>query len=203
MSATRHGVTVKKAAGQVASIVTLLEPIELQPPCCTVTFRDTIPEAPAMKVMLRVPAPPVIAPFPIDHVYVAPTPASGTEAPWPPELAQTEEGAVIVESGDVLTTALVIAADDKQPATVAVTLYEPDAASVAEEMDGFCWIDVKEFGPVQEYDAPATVEAMSCSVCPTQTGPLLLATGAGVLLTVRVAVDDATVCENPSVTTTS
>jgi hypothetical protein len=104
------------------SIVTFTEPIELQPPCSTVTFNVTIPEAPAMKVMLRVPTPPVIAPFPIDHEYVAPTPASGTEAPWPPELEQTEDGAVIVESGDVLTTALVIAAGDMQPATVAVTL---------------------------------------------------------------------------------
>ena len=58
-------------------------------------------------------------------------------------------------------------------------------------MDGFCWTDANVFGPVQEYDALATVEAMSCSVCPTQTGPLLLATGAGVLLTVRVAADEA------------
>ena len=72
--------------------------------------------------MLRVPAPPVIEPFAIDQVYVAPTPASGTEAAWPPEFEQTEEGAVIVESGDVLTTALVIATGDTQPATVAVTL---------------------------------------------------------------------------------
>jgi hypothetical protein len=184
-------VTVKNAAGHIVSIVTFTEPIELQPPCCTVTFNVTIPDAPAMKVMLRVPAPPVIAPFPIDQVYVAPTPASGTEAPWPPELEQTEEGAVIVESGDVVTMALVIAAVDTQPAIVAVTLYEPDAASVAEAMDGLCWLDVNVFGPLQEYDAPATVEAMSCSVCPTQIGPLLLATGAGVLLTVRVPADEA------------
>ena len=150
MSATRQGVTVKKAAGHIVSIVTFLEPIEPQPPCCTVTFNVTIPETPAMKVMLRVPAPPLMAPFPIDHEYVAPTPASGTEAPWPPELEQTEEGAVILESGDVLTTALVIAAGDTQLATVAVTLYEPPAASVAEAMDGLCWLDVKELGPVQE-----------------------------------------------------
>ena len=150
MSATRHGVRVKKDAGHVVSIVTFTELIELQPPCCTVTFKVTDPEAPAEKVMLRVPAPPVIAPFPIDHVYVAPIPASGTEAPCPPEFAQTEEGAVIVEDGAVLTTALVIAAGEAQPATVAITLYVPEAASVADGMDGFCWLEVNEFGPVQE-----------------------------------------------------
>ena len=114
---------MKNAAGQVESIGTLLEPIELQPPlCATVTPSITHPEAPARNVMLRVPAPLVIVPFPIVQVYVAPTPASGTEAPCPLELEQTEEGAVIVEPGDALTTALVIATDETQPAAVAVTL---------------------------------------------------------------------------------
>ena len=123
MSATRHGVTVKKDAAHVGSIGTLLEPMELQPPlCATVTPSITDPEAPAENVMLRVPAPAVIVPFPIVQVYVAPTPASGTEAPCPLELEQTEEGAVIVELGDALTTAVVIPAGDTQPATVAVTL---------------------------------------------------------------------------------
>ena len=70
-------------------------------------------------------------------------------------------------------------------------------------MDGFCWLEVKELGPLQEYDAPEMLEAESCSVCPTQIGPLLLAAGAGVLLTVSVAAVEATVCPNPSVTTTS
>jgi len=56
------------------------------------------------------------------HEYVAPAPASGTEAPWPPELEQAEEGAVIVASGDVLTTAVVIATGDGQEFAVAVTL---------------------------------------------------------------------------------
>src|SRR4029079_11012011 len=122
VSATRHGVTVKKDAAQLESIVTLFDPIALQLPCCTVTFRVTEPEAPAWNVMLRVPAPPVIVPFPIDHVYVAPTPASGTEALWPPELEQADDGAVIVASGDVLMTAVVIATGDAQELAVAVTL---------------------------------------------------------------------------------
>ena len=50
---------------------------------------------------------------------------------------------------------------------------------------------MNEFGPLQEYEAPETNEAESCSVCPTQIGPLLLATGAGVVLTVSVADDEA------------
>jgi hypothetical protein len=122
VSATRHGVTVKKDAAQLESIVTLFDPIALQLPCCTVTFNVTVPEAPAWNVMFRVPAPAVIVPFPIDHVYVAPAPASGTEAPWPPEFEQTEDGAVIVASGDVLMTAVVMATGDGQEFAVAITL---------------------------------------------------------------------------------
>jgi hypothetical protein len=67
----------------------------------------------------------------------------------------------------------------------------PAAAGVADEIDGFCWLDAKEFGPVHEYVAPGIVEAFSCSVCPTQIGPLLLATGAAVVLTVSVADEEA------------
>jgi hypothetical protein len=67
----------------------------------------------------------------------------------------------------------------------------PAAAGVADEIAGFCWLEVNEFGPVQEYVAPGTIVAFSCSVCPTQIGPLLLATGAAVVLTVSVADEEA------------
>jgi len=51
-------------------------------------------------------------------------------------------------------------------------------------MVGFCVLDVKPFGPVQEYVAPATVEAVRFKVAPEQTGPLLFAVGeAGVAFT--------------------
>src|SRR5882672_6759290 len=55
--------------------------------------------------MLRVPAPPVmLLPVPlIVHEYVAPTPASGTEAALLVELTHREETAVIVASGVGLT----------------------------------------------------------------------------------------------------
>jgi hypothetical protein len=40
----------------------------------------------------------------------------------PPEFGQTDAGAVIVDDGELLTTAFVVAREDVQPATVAVTL---------------------------------------------------------------------------------
>jgi hypothetical protein len=92
----------------------------------------------------------MIVPLAIVHEYVAPIPASGTEAEFPAELGHTEDGAVITADGDVLTTAFVMATGDAQPATVAVTPYVPEAATVADGMVGFCWLDVNAFGPVQE-----------------------------------------------------
>ena len=44
-------------------------------------------------------------------------------------------------------------------------------------MAGFCSAETNPFGPVQAYVAPATVEAVSCSVSPMQTSPPLPAAG--------------------------
>jgi hypothetical protein len=94
VSTTRQGSTVKKTAGHTGRISTLAESLALHPfPSLTITSSVTDPDGPEENVMLCVPAPPVIAPFVIDHMYVAPTPASGTEAVCPPELGQTEDGA--------------------------------------------------------------------------------------------------------------
>ena len=71
---------------------------------------------------------------------------------------------MIEQIGSGLTVTLVDAGEDVQPLTVTVTLYVPDAAVVAFGIDGFCSDDVKLFGPVQLYVAPATVEAVNCSV---------------------------------------
>src|SRR5258706_12160032 len=46
----------------------------------TVTFSVSVPTAPAVKVMLFVPAPPGMEPLVIDQAYVAPAPAEATEA---------------------------------------------------------------------------------------------------------------------------
>ena len=63
-----------------------------------------MPEDPAFQVIVLVPAPPVIVPSPIiAQVYVAPGPASGTEAELSVEPEQASESAVIVQSGEAVT----------------------------------------------------------------------------------------------------
>ena len=99
------------------------EPEAAQPlALVTVTFNETLPVAPAEKVIARVLEPAVIVPLVIDQEYVAPEPASGTEAVLPVEFGQTEEGAVTVEEGTAFTVAVVVAGADAQPPTVTVTL---------------------------------------------------------------------------------
>jgi hypothetical protein len=51
--------------------------------------------------------------------------------------------------GIALTVAVVVAAEDVHPLAVAVTVYVPLAPVVAPEIDGFCAVEVKLFGPVQ------------------------------------------------------
>src|SRR5262245_22694478 len=69
----------------------------------TVTFRTIGLVVPALKVIVRVPAPAVIVPFVIVHVYVAPVPASGTDAVIPFAFFFTDAGAVIVADGVAFT----------------------------------------------------------------------------------------------------
>jgi hypothetical protein len=64
-----------------------------------------------------VPWPDSIVPFVAVHSHVVPSPAAGTDATWPPEPAQTSEGAVIVAaeaSGKTMTRV------DPVPGTVQV-----------------------------------------------------------------------------------
>jgi hypothetical protein len=87
-------------------------------------------------------------------------------------------------AGVALTTTFVVPAADVQPLTVTVTEYEPPSAVVALARVGFCSAEVKPFGPVHAYVAPATVDVESWIVEPSQYGPPLLALGvAGVALT--------------------
>jgi hypothetical protein len=69
-------------------------------------------------------------------------------------------------AGVALTTTLVVPAAEVQPLTVIVTLYVPASAVVALLRVGFCKLDVKPFGPVQEYVAPDTVGVLSWIVAP-------------------------------------
>ena len=62
------------------------------------------------------------------------------------------------------------------------------------ERVGFCSAEVKPFGPVQAYVAPATVGVESAIVAPSQYGPPLEAVGvAGVGLTTTEVVPAAEV----------
>src|SRR5436190_1677536 len=71
-------------------------------------------------------------------------------------------------------------------------LLQPEA--VALERAGFCRDEVKPFGPVQEYVAPATVGVESWIVAPSQYGPPLEAVGvAGVAFTTTDVVPAAEV----------
>ena len=70
----------------------------------------------------------------------------------------------------------------------------PASATVALERVGFCSAEVKPFGPVHAYVAPATVGVESAIVAPSQYGPPFEAVGvAGVGLTTTLVVPAAEV----------
>ena len=60
-----------------------------------------------------------------------------------------------------MTVTVVVPADEMQPLTVAVTEYVPLFVVVALEIVGFCSVDTNPFGPLHEYVAPLTVDALS------------------------------------------
>src|SRR5438034_3507680 len=96
--------------------------------------------------------------------------------------------------GIALMTTFVVPAAEVQPLTVTVTEYVPASASVALARVGFCCAEVKPFGPVHEYVAPATVGVKSWIVAPSQYGPPFVAVGvAGVALTTTFVVPAAEV----------
>lgn len=116
-----------------AVVETFFVPLFAQPaPLTTVTPSATVPEGPALNVTFREPAPPVIVPFVIVQVYVAPAPASSTEAAFPTEDAQTEDGAVMVADGRPLTATLVEPpeAHPAEVVTVTVSPTEPEAGEL-------------------------------------------------------------------------
>ena len=73
-----------------------------------------------------------------------------------------------------------------QPDTVAFTEYTPLANVVVPAILGFWLVDVKPFGPVQLYVAPAIVDAVKLKVWPAHNGPFEATVGAaGIGLTVK------------------
>src|SRR5262245_61015091 len=96
--------------------------------------------------------------FPLALLEVSVTLPPAQKLVWP----------VIVGVGGVaLTTTLVVPAAEVQPLTVIVTEYVPAWAVVALVRVGFWADEVKPFGPVHEYVAPATVGVESAMVAPS------------------------------------
>src|SRR5436190_591270 len=134
-----------------------------------------------------------VKPFGPVHEYVAPATVGVESAIVAPSQYGPPFDALGV-AGVALTTTLVVPAADVQPLTVMVTEYVPASAVVALERVGFCSAEVKPFGPVHEYVAPATVGVESAMVAPSQYGPPFDAVGvAGVALTTTFVVPAADV----------
>jgi hypothetical protein len=124
------------------------------------------------------------------HAYVAPA-TLGVESAI---VAPAQYGPPLDAGGvaGAFTTTVVVPAAEVQPLTVAVTEYVPASGVVALARVGFCSADVKPFGPVHAYVAPATVGVESAIVAPAQNGPPLEAVGvAGVAFTTTVVVPAA------------
>src|SRR5437763_1539006 len=118
----------------------------------------------------------VIEPLTIVQNHVV---ATGPVAVLPVELGQRVAGVGVMVGGAgfAFTTTVVVPAAEVQPLTVTVTEYVPASAVVALARVGFWSAEVKPFGPVHEYVAPATSAVESEIVEPTQYGPPLLAVG--------------------------
>ena len=68
------------------------------------TLIVAVPGLRAFQVMDLVFCPPIMMPWPVtDQIYVAPIPASGTDAVCPVDWVQTCEGVVIVVFADAMT----------------------------------------------------------------------------------------------------
>lgn len=127
--------------------VTLAEPFAGHAFLVTVTPRPTGPVAPAVKVTERVPGPAVTVPFEIVQAYVAPLPASGTEATSPVAFGQAVPGAVIVAFGEgfTVTSAEPDAVPEQDVASsTPVTVYVLEAPGLTLRVAGLeripvCW----------------------------------------------------------------
>jgi len=75
------------------------------------------------------------------------------------------------------TTVVVAKVVEVQPLSVTLRLYTPDIATVAFGIDGLCAPDIKPFGPVHIYVAPAKLPPVRFKVAPSHIGVLLLTVG--------------------------
>ena len=178
-------------AGAVLTVAVVVPAREVQP--ATVSVTEYVPVAAVVAPTIEGFWREEVKAFRPVQEYVAPATVGVVRASVPPAQIGPLFAAVGV-AGIALTVAVVVPARDVQPATVTVTEYVPVASVVAAGMDGFCNVEVKALGPVQEYVAPATRGVVRLSVPPAQIGPLLAAVGAaGAALTVATVVPAADV----------
>jgi hypothetical protein len=117
-----------------------------------------------------------VKPFGPVQAYVAPATAGvEREMVEPVQYGPPFDGVGV--AGVALTTTLVVPAAEGQPFTVMATEYVPASAEVALGRVGFWSADVKPFGPVHAYVAPATAGVESEIVEPVQNGPPFEAVG--------------------------
>jgi len=143
-----------------------------------------------------------VKPFGPVHAYVA-VATSGVERAMvePSQYGPPFDAAGVAGFGVTLTD--VVPAADVQPPTVTVTEYVPPSAAVAFARVGFWRAEVKPFGPVHAYVAPATVGVESEIVAPSQNGPPLLAVGvAGIEVLTATLVEPAADAQPFTVTVT-
>jgi hypothetical protein len=189
---TTDGAVIVASGTGLTGMVT--ESLALHAEAVTVTLKATDPDEPAVNWMLRVPAPDVIVPFAIDHVYVAPPPPLGTDAEFPVESAQRVTGAVITADGLLFVTLAVPFA--LQPvAFVTVTLiFTGEAVPASHVIMGVPLPDViVPLVRAQAYVAPGPASGTEARlpVEPGQTDPGAVMVALGGATTVTVADPEA------------
>jgi hypothetical protein len=104
------GELLEAVATSLALTDTLVEEVLVQPKTLvTVTLIVVVPAPSAFHAIVLASLTPVSMPCPItDQEYEAPGPASGTDAVWPVDSAQTTDGVVMEESGRGFTMTFVV-----------------------------------------------------------------------------------------------
>ncbi len=149
---TVDGPVIVTAGGGL--IVMLFDALPLQPPVVTVTFSVTLPELPAVKVIAFVPCPPLIEPFVIVQLYVAPAIAPTLALPFAP--AHMLVGEVIDGDGGFVIGTFALPVPLHVPAvTVMPRVTLPEAPAVKLIAFVPCPLLIVPLAIVHVYVAPA------------------------------------------------
>ena len=154
---------------------TLVDPAaEVQP--LTVTVTEYVPAFAVVALAMVGFCSADVKPFGPVHAYVAPV-TVGVESEI---VLPAQYGPVLLAvgvAGALFTTTPVVPAGEVQVPIVRVTEYVPAFAVVALGIVGFCCVEVKPFGPLHAYAAPATKGVVNAMVAPSQYGPPFEALG--------------------------